>query len=123
MPAPRLPVAKAKATGADIKDPGRHADRSEPKGAALGEAPDYLDDNGKSAWEGFKRELPWLLESDRAVMEVCAKVRGEIISGDDVGVTKLSMYQSMLSKLGATPADRSRIMMSDEPDEGDEFFN
>ena len=122
MPNPRTPTAKAKATGADVQHPGRHADRKEPAGRPLGEAPDYLDDFGVKAWEGFKRELPWLMESDRAVMEVCAKVRGEIISGDDVGVTKLSMYQSMLSKLGATPADRSRISVQDEEDE-DEFFN
>ena len=122
MPNPRTPAAKAKATGADIKDPQRHANRAEPAGRPLGDVPDHLDAFGQKAWEGFKRELPWLMESDRAVMEVCAKVRGEILSGEDVGVTKLSMYQSMLSKLGATPADRTRISVSDEEDE-DEFFN
>ena len=121
MPAPRLPAAKAAVTGADIKNPGRHADRKDPASKPLGEAPDYLDDFGKAAWEGFKRELPWLMESDRAFMEVCAHVRGLLLSGEVPGVTKLSMYQSMLSKLGATPADRTRISAPDEEDE-DEFF-
>jgi hypothetical protein len=49
-------------------------------------------------------------------------VRGLILAGEEVGVTKLSMYQSMLSKLGATPADRSRIAAGDD-EEPDEFFN
>lgn len=122
MPNHRTPVAKAKVTGAAIKDPGRHAERSEPAGKSLGEASGFLDEHGQRAWEGFKRELPWLMESDRPIVEVCSIVRGELLSGDDVGVTRLSMYQSMLSKLGATPADRSRILMQDE-EEADEFFN
>lgn len=122
MPAPRLPAAKAKALGADVKDPARHADRVEPSGRPLGDAPTFLDEHGLKAWEGFKRELPWLMESDRAVMEVCSQVRGLILAGEDVGVTKLSMYQSMLSKLGATPADRTRIS-APEQEEDDEFFN
>lgn len=122
MPHPRTPAAKAKATGADVQHPGRHADRKDPGGLPLGEASDFLTDSAKSAWEGFKRELPWLLESDRAVMEVCAQVRGLLMDCEDVGVTKLSMYQSMLSKLGATPADRTRVSAPEQEDE-DEFFN
>ena len=122
MPNPRTPAAKAKATGANVAHPGRHASRSEPKGKPLGDAAEFLDEFGKRAWEGFKRELPWLMESDRAVMEVCAQVRGLLLAGEEVGVTKLSMYQSMLSKLGATPADRTRIDAPDDEEE-DEFFN
>lgn len=122
MAAPRLPAVKADVTGAADKNPQRHRERSEPQGRPLGDAPTFLDAHGVQAWEGFKRELPWLMESDRAVMEVCSQVRGLLLSGDDVGVTKLSMYQSMLSKLGATPADRTRVSVP-EGDDGDEFFN
>lgn len=120
---PRTPAAKAEATGAAIKNPGRHAARKDPPGRPLGEPATFLDEFGRQAWEGFKRELPWLMESDRAVLEVCAQVRGLLLSGGDVGVTKLSMYQSMLSKLGATPADRTRISAPDDSDEDDAFFN
>lgn len=122
MPAPRTPLAKAKATGVDLNHPGRLADRKEPASKPLGDPSPFLDEFGQRAWEGFKRELPWLAESDRAVVEVCSQVRGLLIAGEDVGVTKLSMYQSMLSKLGATPADRSRVMVPEDEDE-DEFFN
>lgn len=123
MAAPRLPALKADVTGAADKNPQRHADRKEPQGRPLGDAPSFLTSEGVQAWEGFKRELPWLMESDRAVMEVCAQVRGQILAGDDVGVTKLSMYQSMLSKLGATPADRTRVSVPEGDGDDDEFFN
>ncbi|MBY8335193.1 hypothetical protein [Qipengyuania pacifica] len=123
MPNPRTPAAKARVTGAAAKNPQRHRDRKDPKGTPLGKPSAFLDEHGKSAWEGFKRELPWLMESDRAIIEVCAKVRGGLLSGEDVGVSKLNMLQTMLSKLGATPADRTRIAIADEDEEEDEFFD
>jgi len=123
MPAARLPAAKAKATGADAKNPQRHRDRAEPQSKPLGDAPSFLDGFGRQAWEGFKRELPWLMESDRAVMEVCAQVRGLLLAGEDVGVTKLSMYQSILSKLGATPADRSKVGAPPNDDDDDDLLD
>lgn len=123
MPTPRIPAAKAAVTGAVIANPGRHAARKEPTTKPLGEPTSFLDEHGKTAWEGFKRELPWLMESDRAVIEVCAQVRGLLLAGEDVGVTKLSMYQSMLSKLGATPADRTKVSAPADDDDGNEFFD
>ena len=122
MPNPRTPAAKVKVDGADVKNPQRHRDRKEPTGSPLGAASKFLDKHGEQAWEGFKRELPWLLESDRALVEVASSVRGRLLSGEDVGVTALSMLQSILSKMGATPADRSRIDIA-EGEEDDEFFN
>lgn len=123
MAAPRTPVRKAKVTGAAGKNPQRHRDRKEPKSTALGKPSPFLDQHGKSAWEGFKRELPWLMESDRALVEIAASVRGRLLAGEDVGVTALSMLQSILSKMGASPADRTRVMAPDDDDEEDEFFN
>ena len=123
MPNPRTPAVKAAVTGAASKNPARHAGRREPQTRPLGKPSSFLDEFGVRAWEGFKLELPWLMESDRAVLEVCAAVRGLLMAGEDVGVTKLSMYQSMLSKLGATPADRTRVMTPDGEDDDDAFFN
>ncbi len=121
MANPRLPADKARITGAAALHPGRHASRKEPKTKALGAPTAFLDEHGQRAWEGFRREMSWLQESDRAAVEVCALVRGQLLSGEDVGVTKLSMYQSVLSKLGGTPADRSRVGASDDEREPDEF--
>lgn len=122
MANPRQPVAKAKMTGAAAKNPGRHAERSQPSVAGLGKPSPFLDAHGKQAWEGFKRELPWLAESDRAMVEIAAHVRGRLLAGEDVGVTALSMLQSVLSKMGASPADRSKVMVPDDEAEEDEFF-
>ena len=119
---PRTPAAKAKVTGAAALHPGRHASRSDPKVKGLGNPSSFLDEHGRQAWEGFKAELPWLAESDRAMVEIASLVRGRILSGTDVGVTAMSMLQSVLSKLGGSPADRSKVTVPDEPSEEDEFF-
>jgi hypothetical protein len=122
MANPRTPAAKAKATGAAALHPGRHAARREPVAAKLGSAPTHLTAYGKRAWAMFLNELPWLTAGDGALLEVASRVRGEMMAGDEVGVTKLSMYQSVLSKLGATPTDRSKVTMGDVEEEPDEFF-
>lgn len=123
MSRPRLPAAKAKVTGAAIKDPQRHKNRADPKTALIGPAPKHLSKSAQKAWALFVNELPWLTASDGALLEIAARVRGELADGGDVGVTKLSMYQSVLSKLGASPVDRSKVMVPDgEDEEEDEFF-
>lgn len=125
MANPRTPVAKAKVSGADVKNPGRHKERADPKVALLGNAPGHLPPSATRAWAMFKNELPWLAASDGALLEIAARVRGELMDGEDVGVTKLSMYQSVLSKLGASPVDRSRVTIGDEEQDDPEsrYFN
>ena len=84
-----------------------------------------MDEFGRQAWEGFRRELPWLAESDRALLEIASSVRGRLLAGGDVGITALSMLQSILSKMGATPADRTKVTVPDgeEGDPTDAYFN
>ncbi|KQM88646.1 hypothetical protein ASE67_02580 [Sphingomonas sp. Leaf23] len=62
------------------------------------------------------------MESDRALVEIASSVRGRLLAGEDVGVTALSMLQSILSKLGGSPADRSKVALPDDEKERDEFF-
>lgn len=124
MPNPRLPVAKAAATGAAIKNPQRHKDRKAPsKARSLGEPSPFLKDGAITAWEGFRRELPWLTEGHRALVEVASLVRGRLIDQEEVGISALSMLQACLSKLGATPADESRVSFGDDGDEADSMFD
>lgn len=125
MPAPRIPAAKAKITGADVAHPGRHKARKEPKAEGLGKPSSFLDEFGVKAWEGFKRELPWLAESDRALVEIASSVRGRLLAGEDVGITALSMLQSILSKMGGSPADRTKVTHGgeEEADPADKFFS
>ena len=124
MPAHRTPAAKAKVTGAAVSHPGRHKARKEPSTVGLGKPSPFLDPFGVKAWEGFKKELPWLAESDRALVEIAASVRGRLLSGEDVGITALSMLQSILSKMGGSPADRTKVVHGgeEEADPADQFF-
>lgn len=123
MPHPRLPAAKAVATGATLKNPGRHKGRNAPKSAPLGEASPHLKDGGIVAWEGFKRELPWLTEGHRALVEVASNLRGRLIDHEEVGVNALSLLQVCLSKLGATPTDETKLSLPDDGDQADSMFD
>ena len=119
----RTPVKKAAITGAAKKNPQRHKKRKTAKSGMLGTAPAYLDKHAKRAWTSFKKELPWLKENHRAFMEAACVLRGKIISKDGLTATQTTTYQAMLSKLGATPADESRVMLGDwggSIDENDE---
>ncbi len=124
MPRPRLPLAKAKLTGADRKNPQRYRARSEPdlSGRPIGAAPAYLSPPARVAWATFADELPWLTHEDRPILEAAATVRG-LITSDPAGapVALLAQYRLMLSSLGATPVDRGRIALRDR-DDGDDPF-
>jgi phage terminase small subunit len=122
MPAHRLPVAKAKVTGAASRNPKRHAKRADPKVGVLGGAPTHLEVFARRAWERFRSELPWLTSADRALLEVACVIRADMLAGLPVGIQKLNTYQAVLSKLGATPTDRSKVSLPDEEPEKDEFF-
>ena len=127
MPRTRLPAAKAEATGAAAKNPQRHRVRREPSSTKpLGKAPTWFDELQAGMWDGFKVELPWLTESDRAVMEVASVLRAQLkLQPIDIGVTKLNLLRLCLAQLGATPADRSKIAVGDgdEDDPEDAFFH
>jgi hypothetical protein len=118
---PRLPIDKARMTGAALKNPQRYRGRTEPHVEALGEASPYLDGIGRQAFDCFRRELPWLTEADRALVEVGAVLRARIMAGAD-SVAALRGLAAVLTKLGATPTDRSRVAGHEADDDPDEFF-
>lgn len=122
MANPRQPVAKAEVTGAAAKNPGRHRGRGKHKLPALGDPFDYMGGEERVAWALFARELPWLTAAHRAMVEVACQLRARMICGEPLGITALSAYQSILSKLGATPTDDSRIARAEDDPEPDEFF-
>lgn len=122
----RSPVQKSKITGADIKNPGRHKGRKEPKGIGpLGDATEFLKEIpcAEIAWEAFKREYPWLMESDRAFMEAICCYRAQMLSGELLNTTEMKTYQSMLSKAGGDPSSRSKVSIADDDEEEDDIFD
>jgi hypothetical protein len=123
----RTPVAKAKATAADVKNPKRHSGRRAPNGVAdLGAAPMWLGRYGMKAFQSFKRELPWLKESHRVLVELASRYRGLMLDPDAVLPMQAAQeLRRCLAQLGATPADESRVKLpdGDEEDEEDKLFN
>jgi hypothetical protein len=122
MPNPRLPVDKAKALGSDIAHPGRHASRSKPRGTRhIGEPYKTMSDGEQEQWHEFVRDLPWLNSSHRVVLKLACRLTCQMDDGD-FGVSKAQALGSILSKLGATPADESKVSAPDDEEEADEFF-
>lgn len=125
MPAPRLPAAKAKASGADVKNPGRFAGRTAPKSTRpVGKPYAGMDDSEIGYWNEFVSELPWLHSGHRVLLRVACRLASQL-DGEDFGVSKAQALSSILSKLGATPTDESKVMHGDgdeEPDSAEAFF-
>lgn len=130
---PRKPTSLQVAAGRDKQNPGRYRDRkkNEPDGLeGLGDPPDYIQDTNeckaRTAWKTFAIECPWLTQSDRAIIEVACKIRGDLIAMQDVGVPRLTLLRGLLQSIGATPADKSKVFSGagsepDKPKEGDIF--
>ncbi|TJZ91611.1 hypothetical protein FA743_10975 [Paracoccus gahaiensis] len=119
----RNSLAKARLTGADRKNPQRYRDRSEPKlsGRTLGEPSSYLTAEARRAWRIIATELPWLVYEDRALVEMVAIQRGQIIAGKSLSGMALRSYRAGLASLGATPVDRQRVNHRPSDNEDDPF--
>ena len=118
----RTPPAVAKATGAADRNPGRFSGRNDPTSPLLGPPSRWMTADQKKAWKMFADELPWLVESDRPMLEVAATLRALLIAGKGMAINNTQVYSAVLSKLGATPADRSRTQPLSAAEEEDEFF-
>lgn len=124
MPRARTPLSKAKAAGAEIIHPERFKNRKGPKKArAVGEPYATMTPKQKKAWAEFQAELPWLTSSHRTLLRL-ACVWTARMDEDDFGVSATQALSSILSKLGATPVDETKVNHGDdeEEDPADKFF-
>lgn len=117
------PLAKARLTGADRKDPQRYRHRSEPDGGGpIGEPPAYLTADAKKVWRLFQAELPWLRRSDRAALESISTLRARIMMGGEPPTSAMIReLRSSLSSLGATPVVRQAVSWQPGDDAPDPF--
>lgn len=125
MPRPRLPVAKAATSGAVIKNPGRHSGRKRPPGTRpLGEPFKTMTAAEKRAWKEFAAEMSWLNSSHRVLLRLACLWTARMEDPKaEFGVSATQALSSILSKLGATPVDESKVSHGgDEDDAGEEFF-
>jgi len=124
MPRQRTPKAKAVVSGAAAKNAARFKDRKGPKGTRpLGEPYSTMTAEQKTAWAEIQYEMPWLTSSDRIMVRLACSWIARM-EEDDLGVAASSALASILSKLGATPVDVSKVNHGDseEEDPSDEFF-
>lgn len=124
MPRQRTPRAKAEVSGAVAKNAARFKDRKAPKATRpLGEPYATMTAGQKAAWAEIQYEMPWLTSSDRIMVRLaCSWVAR--MEQDDLGVAASSALASILSKLGATPVDVSKVSHAgdEEEDPSDKFF-
>lgn len=130
MPRPRTPLKKAKITGQATKHAEVFSKRKEPKSSLLGEPSLYMhevknSENQLKAWAAFKKEIPWLNESDRALVEIACNLRARMFTGEDVGVQAIAALRQCISSMGGTPSDLSRVSApeSNEESNADKYFN
>lgn len=128
MARPRNPLAKAKVEGRDAHDPGRFKKRKEPvDGSSLGDPPAWLKDSPtnkqRAAWALLKKEIPWLTESHRPLVALAASIYGRLVAEQEVGVQSMNLLRQMLGQMGATPADKSKVVVPDGEEDKDDILD
>jgi len=128
MANPRVPKAKAAVSGQADKNPQRFRERKEPKSPRLGKPSSWMTPKQAATWEQFARELPWLNESHRALLEIAVTIRCRLVDqtpGNEVGIQALNLLRQCLGQMGATPSDASKVTVPDDgaEDPDEKFFS
>jgi hypothetical protein len=124
MARPRLPQAKAEVSGAALVNAGRFKDRKVPKGTRqLGEPYAKMTVDQKAAWAEIADEMPWLNSSHRRLVRVASIISARLDDAD-VGINQLQTLSAVLSKLGATPTDETKVNhgADEAEDPADQYF-
>jgi hypothetical protein len=120
----RTPKDKAEVSGAAAKNPQRFRDRAAPKRTRpVGEPYKNMTESQCEAWAEFSYECPWLTSSDRQLLRLACVYSARMNDEGEIGVSAVNTFSALLSKLGATPADKTKVSHDDsDSDEDDEFF-
>lgn len=124
MPRHRLPQAKAEVSGAALKNPAIFKDRRAPSGLGpIGEPYARMTPEQQAAWRDLTRDLPWLNASHRTLLRLACILSCRLDEAD-VGVNQIQTLSAILSKLGATPVDETRLnyLPEAEEDPADKYF-
>uniref|UniRef100_UPI004048AEFC hypothetical protein n=2 Tax=Yoonia sp. TaxID=2212373 RepID=UPI004048AEFC len=121
---PRLPQEVAKVTGAIAKNAGRFVERATPKVKSLGPPPKHFDEDQKEIWAEFNADFSWLGRTDRSLVGMACVLQAEINKGE-APIAAFAQLRLMLSSMGGTPVDRTKIKSPDDEDTdpSDEFLN
>jgi hypothetical protein len=125
MARPRLPAAKAEVSGAAVHDAGRFKDRKAPKKTRpIGKPYASMTEAQVEVWNESVENMPWLHAGHRLLLRQVCVLGARMDTDPEMGVSAMQALGSLLSKLGATPTDETKVNHGEGDDEepGSEFF-
>jgi hypothetical protein len=114
------PRALAELKGAVRKDPQRYKFRPPPSGP-LGEPPEHLSEAVHACWLELASMVPSgvLTAADRIALEIASELLAQLRENPkQFPASKLTNLTSCLARLGITTADRQRIDVLADGDDG-----
>lgn len=117
---PRTPLGKATLTGAAAHDPQRFRDRAEPESGPLGSPPAWLSAEAKASWREFKRDWPWLTQSDAKALAALCVLDAEIKSGA-VTLGLFKEFRMQVAAFGGNPTAKTKVHAPRDEDATDPF--
>ena len=123
MARPRTPVAKAEVSGAAAHNPQRFKNRKAPKSGPLGEPYVRMTDAQKAVWRDMVADMPWLNRGHRILARLACVLaaRMDADEGGEIGVSAAHALSAVLSKLGATPVDETKVNHGGDEDPNEPF--
>jgi hypothetical protein len=118
MPRPRLPQAKAEASGAIYKNAGRFKDRKTPKRTRpVGEPYISMTPEQQACWHELVGDAPWLHSAHRTLLHVACYLKARLNGGEDLSAAHIGLLNQTLGKLGMTPVDETKVNHGDAEDD------
>jgi hypothetical protein len=122
MARPRTPTAIQELKGAFKKDPQRRRDQEPEHNGPLGAPPPGFDDELTAIWYELDGMVAArvLAKSDRWLVELACRTMRDVRKGQALA-SERNLLLSCLSRMGLTPADRSKIAVPQKKEELDEL--
>ncbi len=119
----RTPTKKAAVSGASVKNPSRYKNRKSPaKPHPVGAPYAHMTPAQVEVWSECQRNMPWLNAAHRILLRQVCILAAKMDTAKGLSVSATHALSAMLSKLGATPADESKVNHEWEPVDPDEGF-
>lgn len=112
MARPRTPTKILEMKGSFKTHPDRKREHEPvPNSAEIGSPPLYFSDAEVDIWHEIIKAVPAgvLGDCDRFIIEMASRLLGEYRTNPDMKVGKITQLLTALSRLGLTPADRSKV--------------
>jgi hypothetical protein len=121
----RTPKAKAEVSGASITHPERYRDRTAPRSRPIGEPYERMTAAEREVWTECVQSMPWLRAHHRMLLRQACVLAARMDSNPGMGTNAHQALSAMLSKLGATPVDDTKVNHGEggEVDPADRFFS